>query len=136
MKRKLLLGLITLGAASMLCGFDSAETVESLSEKMNEASASMESMSADMGMNVDAAISISDGTTTTPIDLMLKADFAIDYLLDPFAMQMDGTIGICINYISQLPLHFKCNAKFLLAFPNNALLRGLSRLNLTTREFP
>lgn len=94
MKKKLFLGVAVLSAAAMLCGFDSAETVESLSEKMNEASASMESMSADMGMNVDAAISISDGTTTTPIDIMLKADLAIDYLLDPFAMQMDGTMEL------------------------------------------
>ena len=33
MKKKLLLGLTVLGAASMLCGFDSAETADSLYQK-------------------------------------------------------------------------------------------------------
>ena len=39
MKKKLLLGLTVLGAASMLCGFDSAETADSLYQKMLDATA-------------------------------------------------------------------------------------------------
>ena len=34
MKKQFLMGLAVVAAASMLCGFDSAETLDSLSEKM------------------------------------------------------------------------------------------------------
>ena len=48
MKKKLLVGLFTLTAASMLCGFDSAETVDGVLTKMQEATANAESMSMNM----------------------------------------------------------------------------------------
>lgn len=94
MKKKLLLGLATLGAASMLCGFDSAETVDTLYEKMADASASMESMSAVMTMNLDAAVNISDGTTSSSLAVAASGDFNVDYLLNPFSMGMDGSLAL------------------------------------------
>lgn len=63
MKKKLLLGLTVLGAASMLCGFDSAETADSLYQKMLDATTDASGASMSMGMNLDAAINVSDGTT-------------------------------------------------------------------------
>ncbi|MDO4323971.1 MAG: hypothetical protein Q4C61_15765 [Lachnospiraceae bacterium] len=94
MKKKLLLGLVTFSAASMLCGFDSAETVDSLSEKMQEASASVAGATADLTMNVDAAINISDGTTDSSLGLSLKGGFGYDISMDPIAMKMDGTMNV------------------------------------------
>lgn len=94
MKKKLLLGLATLGAASMLCGFDSAETVDTIYEKMTDASASMESMSAVMTMNLDAAVNISDGTTSSSLAVAANGDFNVDYLLNPFSMEMDGSLAL------------------------------------------
>lgn len=94
MKKKLLLGLATLGAASMLCGFDSAETVDTLYEKMNAASASAESMSAAMTLNLDAAVNVSDGTTDSSIAVAANGDFNVDYLMNPFAMKMDGAMKV------------------------------------------
>lgn len=90
MRKKLLLGLVTLSAASMLCGFDSAETAESLWDKMETASADASGLTADMVFDLDAALNISDGETTVPIDLKLGADFSMDCLMDPFAMSMEG----------------------------------------------
>ena len=94
MKKKLLSGLVILGAASMLCGFDSAETLESLSEKMNEASAAAEGVNATMDMNVDAAVNLNDGTNTTPLNFMLDAAYKYSIAMKPFAMQMEGTMDM------------------------------------------
>ena len=55
MKKKLLLGLTVLGAASMLCGFDSAETADSLYQKMLDATTDASGASMSMEMNLDAA---------------------------------------------------------------------------------
>lgn len=94
MKKKFLLGLVTLGAASMLCGFDSAETVDTLSEKMNAASTAAESMSAAMAMNLDAAVNVSDGTTDSSIALAANGNFNIACLINPFSMKMDGAMKV------------------------------------------
>lgn len=94
MKRKLLLGLTVLGAASMLCGFDSAETADSLYEKMSAASSDVSGMSMNMGMNLDAAINVSDGTTNSSLDITMTGNFDIDYTMDPLAMAMTGSMDL------------------------------------------
>jgi hypothetical protein len=94
MKKKWLFGLLTLGAASMLCGFDSAETLDSLSEKMNEAGSAAEGVTAAMTLNLDATVDISDGTTSVPLSFLLNADCDYDIALDPFAMKMDMTMNL------------------------------------------
>lgn len=78
----------------MLCGFDSAETLDSLSEKMNEAGTSVEGVTASMTMNLDAAINISDGTTSTPLAVVLNGGFDYGIVMKPFAMKMDGSMKV------------------------------------------
>ncbi|MCD7746383.1 MAG: hypothetical protein LUI13_14070 [Lachnospiraceae bacterium] len=94
MKKKLVLAILALGAASMLCGFDSAETAEGVLEKMSENSAAMESMSSNFGVNCDVAVEIGDGTTTSSIAVLVTADFDIQATLDPLATALDGSMTI------------------------------------------
>lgn len=91
MRKKLLLGLVTLSAASMLCGFDSAETAESIFDKMTEASANTSGGTADLVFDLDAALNISDGETTAPLAITMGADFSTAVSLDPVAMSMEGS---------------------------------------------
>lgn len=94
MKKKVLMGLAVLAAASMLCGFDSAETLDSLSEKMAAAEVDMNSMSMGMDINLDAALNVSDGTNTTNMPITASGSLQMDYTLDPIAMKMDGSIDV------------------------------------------
>ncbi|MCD7956037.1 MAG: hypothetical protein LUG93_09895 [Lachnospiraceae bacterium] len=94
MKRKLVLGFLALGAASMLCGFDSAETAESVMEKMQESSASMESMTSEFDMNFDVSVAIGDGSTTTTIQALVTADLDIAAALDPLATSVTGSFSV------------------------------------------
>lgn len=94
MKKKLLAGLFTLTAASMLCGFDSAETVDGVLTKMMEASADAESMSMDMDMNIDVSVNIGDETATSTLNVVAGADFLADVVVNPMAMSMEGTIDV------------------------------------------
>lgn len=94
MKKTLVLGALVLGTASMLCGFDSAETVESVTQKMQEASAAANSASMDMAMNVDIGVDIGDGQTTSTIAVGAKADFSVDAFMDPLAMKMAGSMTL------------------------------------------
>lgn len=93
MKRKLLLGLVALGAASVLCGFDSAETADSVLEKM-QAATPQDSMSMDMSLNVNVDMNIGDGTTTSTLQIAATADYNTQVILDPLAMQMDITANV------------------------------------------
>ena len=92
MKKQLLAGILALGTISMLCGFDSAETLDSLTEKMAEASQSMEGFSAAININADGALNISDSSTTTSLELNAQGEFDTDYQMEPFGMSMDGTL--------------------------------------------
>jgi hypothetical protein len=78
----------------MLCGFDNAETVDSLSEKMAEAAAGIDGMSIEMTINVDAPLNISDGTNTSTLAINADGSFTADYTVSPFAMKMDGSISL------------------------------------------
>lgn len=91
MKKQLLAGLVTLGAVSLLCGFDSAQTVEDISEKMSQAVVDAGSMSSSITANLDAALNLSDGTTTSALDLKASGNVSYDALLDPFSMKMEGS---------------------------------------------
>ncbi|MCC8046020.1 MAG: hypothetical protein LIP12_11045 [Clostridiales bacterium] len=94
MKRKLFFGILVLGAASMLCGFDSAQTAESVMEKMQENTASMENMTSEFDMNFDVSVAIGDGSTTTTIQALATADLDIAATLDPLATSVTGTFGV------------------------------------------
>lgn len=91
MKKQLLAGLLTLGTAAMLCGFDNAQTVESISEKMSQAVADAGSISSSITANLDAALDLSDGTTTSSLGLNASGNLGYDALLDPLSMKMEGS---------------------------------------------
>jgi hypothetical protein len=101
MKKRLVLGVITLGTASMLCGFDSAETADTLIDKMNEASADLTSLTADIDMNVDAAVNISDGTTNSSIGISLTGSETVAASLDPFAAEITASLNFAALGSSQ-----------------------------------
>lgn len=94
MKKRLVTGLVILGAASMLCGFDSAETAESVMQKMQEASSAAEGTTMDMNMNVDVAVNIGDGQTTSTLPVKVTADYAGTVSMDPLATQMDMNMNL------------------------------------------
>lgn len=94
MKKKLVLGLAVLGTASMLCGFDNAQTANDVLQKMQDASKDAAGVTMDMSMNMDAAINVSDGTTTSSIQAKATSDLAIAANMDPLAMKMEGNVAL------------------------------------------
>ncbi len=94
MKKQFLTGLAVVAAASMLCGFDSAETLDSLSEKMAAAEVDLQSMSMNMDISFDAALNMSDGTNTNEMPISATGSMQVDYTLDPIAMKMDGSYNV------------------------------------------
>ncbi len=94
MKKKVLFILPALGAVSMLCGFDSAETAGSILEKVSENSASLESTASNFTLDCDISINIGDGETTTTIAVLADADFDIQAIMDPFAASVDGAVTL------------------------------------------
>ncbi|MCD8347012.1 MAG: hypothetical protein LUD16_03465 [Lachnospiraceae bacterium] len=94
MKNKWIVGLLALGSVSMLCGFDSAETAESILTQVQENTASVESMTSAFDLNCDIAINISDETTTSSIGISVGADYDIQATLDPLATALTGTMTI------------------------------------------
>lgn len=94
MKKKILFCLATLGAASMLFGFDSAETADSLLEKMQTASSSAEGATMDMDFNMNVGINVGDGTTTSTLNMAATGGFDIAVNMDPVAMSMDGSMSL------------------------------------------
>lgn len=94
MKKRFLAVLAVLGTASMLCGFDSAETADSVFSKMQAASVEADSTAVDMDMNVDVAVNIGDGSTTSSIGIVVGGDFSADTTVDPLAVGMEGSIDL------------------------------------------
>lgn len=94
MKKRILFCLATLGAASMLFGFDSAETADSLMEKMQTASQEAEGCTMDMDFNMDIGLNIGDGTSTSTLNIVANGGFDIAANVDPLAMSMDGSMKL------------------------------------------
>lgn len=94
MKKNLILGLAALGASSMLCGFDSAETAESILNKMQEASQNATGVDMNMNMDVDVSVNIGDGETTSTLAVAMGGDFAVKAAMDPVAMSMEGKMSV------------------------------------------
>lgn len=92
MKKRVLTGVLVLGAATMLCGFDSAETADSVLDKMQEASSTQTDMTMGMAMNVDVAVNMDDGENTASLPITLTADLDIAATTEPLAMQMEGNV--------------------------------------------
>lgn len=94
MKKNLVLGLATLSAASMLCGFDSAETADSILNKMQEASTAATGVDMNMDMDVDVSVNIGDGETTSTLAIAMNGDLDIKAAMNPLAMAMEGNISL------------------------------------------
>ena len=94
MKKKIIFCLTTLGAASMLFGFDSAETADSLIEKMQTASLEAEGCTMNMDFNMDIGVNIGDDTSTSTISIVANGGFDIAANMDPLAMSMDGSMKL------------------------------------------
>ena len=94
MKKRILFCLAALGTASMLFGFDSAETADGLLEKMQAASKDAAGAVMDMGMNVNVGVNIRDGTTTSTLNVAMSGDFDMAMNMDPLAMSMDGSMTV------------------------------------------
>lgn len=96
MKKKLVLGLAVLGTASMLCGFDNAQTANDVLQKMQDASKDAAGVTATMTMNFDGAVNISDGTTDSSIAAKITANLDMAANMDPFAMKMEGDVNMSV----------------------------------------
>ena len=98
MKKKLLFCLAALGTASMLFGFDNAQTADGVLEKMQEAVAENppagEKM--DMDMDINLSLDIDDGTTSSSIGVGASGNFTADVNTDPAAMSMDGVLNLSL----------------------------------------
>ena len=94
MKKRFFAVLAVLGTASMLCGFDSAETADIVFSKMQTASVEAASTSMDMDMNVDVAVNIGDGSTTSSLAIAMGGDFSVETTMDPLATGMEGTLDL------------------------------------------
>ena len=79
MKKQFLTGLAVAAAVSMLCGFDSAETADSLGQKMNEAGSTATSVTASVDFNLDAALKMSDGTTDSDMSFAFSGPLSISW---------------------------------------------------------
>lgn len=78
----------------MLCGFDSAETFDTLSEKMAAAGADISSASMTTDLNLDAAFNTSDGTNTSSMPITLAGSVKMEATVDPAAFKMDGSVEV------------------------------------------
>ena len=94
MKKRFLLGLAVLGTASMLCGFDSAETADSVFSKMQTASVEADNAAVDMDMNVDVSVNIGDGSTVSSIGIIVGGDFSVDTTMEPLAVGLEGSLDL------------------------------------------
>lgn len=92
MKKQFIAGLAAIAAASMLCGFDSAETLDSLSEKMADAGSSVESMAMATDFSLDAALKISDGSTDVNTAITASGPLEVKATTDPAACSTTGSI--------------------------------------------
>lgn len=94
MKKKLVLGLAVLGTASMLCGFDNAQTANDVLQKTQDASEDVAGMTATMSMNLDGALNVSDGSTTSTLQAKVTGNFDMAANTDPYGMKMEGTVAM------------------------------------------
>lgn len=94
MKKKFVLGLAVLGTASMLCGFDNTQTANDVLQKVQDASKDAAGVTMNMTMNLDGAINVSDGSTTSSIQAKATSDLDIAANTDPLAMKMEGNVAV------------------------------------------
>ena len=92
MKKKLVLGLAVLGSASMLCGFDNTQTANDVLQKTQDATKNVAGATMTMKMNLDGALNVSDGSTTSTLQAKLTGNFDLAANKDPYGMKMEGNV--------------------------------------------
>ena len=92
MKKKLVLGLAVLGTASMLCGFDNTQTANDVLQKTQDATKNVAGATMTMKMNLDGALNVSDGSTTSTLQSKLTGNFDLAANMDPYGMKMEGNV--------------------------------------------
>lgn len=92
MKKKLVLGLAVLGTASMLCGFDNTQTANDVLQKTQDATKNVAGATMTMKMNLDGALNVSDGSTTSTLQAKLTGNFDLAANKDPYGMKMEGNV--------------------------------------------
>ena len=92
MKKKLVLGLAVLGTASMLCGFDNTQTANDVLQKTQDATKNVAGATMTMKMNLDGALNVSDGSTTSTLQAKLTGNFDLAANMDPYGMKMEGNV--------------------------------------------
>lgn len=97
MKKKLSVILITLGAASMLCGFDSAETAESILQKQQEAVENVSSTDAHAAINADIAIDFAGAS----LKATANGGIDVEVLMEEPAMKLEGSIDVLSPLLAQ-----------------------------------
>lgn len=97
MKKKLSAVLMTLGAVSMLCGFDSAETADSIMQKQQEAVTAVSSTDADISVNADVAINFAGAALTATANGKIDAEV----LMAEPAMKLEGSIDVLSPLLGQ-----------------------------------
>ncbi len=94
MNKFIITGLAAIGAVSLLCGFDSAETADSILEKVTAAYESTEDFSAEIDFNLDSSLEVTDDKASSAIAMTIDGDLSAAYTMDPHAVQAGGTITL------------------------------------------
>lgn len=97
MKKKLSVILITLGTASMLCGFDSAETAESILLKQQDAIENVSSTDTHMAINADIAIDFAGAS----LKATANGGIDVEVLMEEPAMKLEGSIDVLSPLLAQ-----------------------------------
>ncbi len=94
MNKFMITGLAAFSAVSLLCGFDSAETADSILEKVTAAYESTEDFSAEIEFNLDSSLEVTDSKASSAITMTIDGDISAAYTMDPHAVQAGGTITL------------------------------------------
>lgn len=97
MRKKLISAALLLGTASVLCGFDQAETVESILQKQQEAIASVSSTSAAVSLNADIAIDLAGA----PLTAAANGKIELDLIPSGPDFRLEGSIDVLSPLLAQ-----------------------------------
>lgn len=97
MRKKLLSAAVLLGITSMLCGFDQAETAESILQKQQEAVSAAESTSASITINADVSIDLAGAALTAAAN----GEIALDILSEGPDLRLEGSIDALSPLLAQ-----------------------------------
>lgn len=97
MRKKIFTAALLLGMSSMLCGFDQAETVESILQKQQEAAAAVSSTSSVVTVNADLAIDLSGAALKTTT----SGEIEFDLIPSGPDFRLEGSIDFLSPLLAQ-----------------------------------